>query len=197
VAKAVESGSIDYNGRAIVDRSLYYRRVVLSVDTASKETERADYTVAQVWAETHDQKYYLLDQKRLKVEFNKMIEMIESMARKHRVDRILVEDKGSGTSYIQARGRTEYQKRVAPAPLEAINPGTLSKSFRFDEISPMIRDGDVFIPENALWINAFTREVGQFPDSTYDDQVDAMSQFLRWAKSHRTRYGSKKIGSMG
>lgn len=133
----------------------------------------------------------------MKVEFNKMIEEIEKTAILWTVDSILVEDKGQGTAYIQARGRTDFQARKAPAPIVPINPGTQSKEFRFDEISPMIREGLVWLPSKPDWIDNLLKEVGAFPESTHDDQVDAMSQALRYFKSTRSRYGSKKVGSMG
>jgi len=195
--KATDANQVDDAGRPRPERKDYFRRVILSVDTASKTSQRADYSVVQVWGETHDHKYYLFDQYRGKVEFNQLIEKIERMAIKYSVDHILVEDKGQGTAYIQARGKTDYQTRKAPAPLVAINPGSQSKEFRWDEITPLIREGIIHVPEFAPWIDAFIKEVGQFPEGNHDDMVDAASQAIRWLKSQRTRYGSKKVGSMG
>lgn len=199
VQKARAANQIDEaTRRPNPPRTEYYRRFVLSVDCASKATERADYTVAQVWAETGDHKHYLVDQSRGKWEFNEMIEKIETLARKWDVSAILVEDKGQGTAYLQHRDSTSKQRRLAPAPLVAIQvPSNQGKEFRFDEISPLIEEGSVFIPARAPWIDGFLQEVGQFPESAHDDQVDAMSQYLRWAKGKRKRWGSKKITSMG
>ena len=61
----------------------------------------------------------------------------------------------------------------------------------------MIEAGDVFIPEEADWTDLFVREVAQFPDGANDDQVDAMSQYLRWVKTKRTRFGTKKARAGG
>jgi predicted phage terminase large subunit-like protein len=195
--KAKIEGHVDEAGRPKPNRRAYFRKVILSVDTASKPTERADYTVIQTWGETHDRRYYLLRQTRVKVAFNEMIEVIEKQARKDDVDVILVEDKGQGTAYIQARGKTNFQKRLAPAPIEPIDPKGQSKEFRFDEITPMINEGSVFLPKRAPYLDAFLKEVAQFPEGAHDDQVDSMSQALRYFKSTRTRFGSKKIGSFG
>lgn len=194
---AREAGQLDDAGRPKTDRREYFRKVICSVDTASKTTERADYSVIQTWGETHDRKYYLLRQTRVKVEINGLIEAIEKQARKDEVDAILVEDKGQGTAYIQARGKTEHQRRLAPAPVIPIDPKGQSKEFRFDEISPMITEGSVYLPQKAPWLDAFVKEVGQFPDGAHDDQVDAMSQALRYFKTHRKKHGSRKIGSFG
>jgi len=197
IKKAREAEQFDDAGRPQPDRREYFRRVILSVDTASKTNERADYTVIQTWGQSHDNRYYLMRQTRIKVEINAMIEAIEKQARKDKVDAILVEDKGQGTAYIQARGKTESQRRLAPAPIIPIDPKGQSKEFRFDEVSPMIASGEVYVPQKAPWLDAFIKEVGQFPEGAHDDQVDAMSQALRYFKSTRTRYGSKKITSFG
>lgn len=199
IRAAKENNQIDPStGRVQVNKRDYYRRIVASVDCAAKKTERADYTVIQIWGEDQNRHHFLLDQVRIKAEMNEMITAIERTARRHNVDAILVEDKGQGTAYLQARGSTAYQKRQAPAPLVAIQvPSNQGKEFRFDEIAPMIEAGEVHIPENGDFTDLFVREVGQFPGGAHDDQVDSMSQYLRWAKSKRTRYGSKKVGSMG
>ncbi|UTC29127.1 terminase large subunit [Brevundimonas phage vB_BpoS-Bambus] len=190
-------GHVDEHGKAIPNKRAHFRRIVLSVDCAAKVNQRADYTVVQTWGETNDRQYYLLRQTRKKVEFDAMIEMIEQQAVKDGVDVILVEDKGQGTAYIQNRGQTTSHRRLAPAPIVGIDPKGQSKEFRFDEVSPLITAGDVFLPKKAEWMDAFTKEVGQFPEGAHDDQVDAMTQALQWMKGSRTRFGSRKIGSFG
>jgi predicted phage terminase large subunit-like protein len=192
-----DAGALDEQGRPIPNKRAHFRRIILSVDCAAKVNERADYTVVQTWGETHDRHYYLLRQTRKKVEFDAMITMIENQAKKDEVDVILVEDKGQGTAYIQNRGQTTAHRRLAPAPIIPIDPQGQSKEFRFDEVSPLIVAGEVHLPEKAEWIDAFVKEVGQFPDSAHDDQVDAMTQALKWMKGSRTRFGSRKIGSFG
>lgn len=185
-------------GRAQIDIRDYYKRIVVSVDTASKRTERADYSVAQCWAETHDKRHFMLDQSRDKVAFPKLIEMIEKMARKWGADSILVEDKGAGTAYIQARGGGEGMRRLAPAPVVAITANANEgKTFRFDEITPMIDEGVVYVPADRPWTDAFVRELGQFPDGAHDDQVDAMTQYLRHAKKRVRRGGTHKVSGHG
>lgn len=191
--EAREKGVVDEDGRPAPLRASFFKRVVLSVDTATKDTERADYTVIQVWGQTHQGDYYLMDQRRLKCELTRLIQEVERTAKNWDVDAILVEDKGNGTAYIQARGKTEHQKRLAPAPVIPIKtPPNQGKTFRFDEVTPMIEEGRVYLPENADWIELYIREVAQFPEGANDDQVDATSQALRWFKSTRSRYGTRK-----
>ncbi|UTC29793.1 terminase large subunit [Bajunvirus bajun] len=198
LAERRDQGHVDAHNRPIPDIKAHFKRVVVSVDAAIKNTERADYSVVQVWGETYDRKHYLIYNERKKVELLGLIPMIEKVAVRYAADSILVEDKGNGTAYIQSRGQTDSQRRLAPCPIVAIQvPSTQGKEFRFEEITPMIENGEVFIPETASWKDLFVREVGQFPDGANDDQVDAMTQYLRWAKTKRTRFGSKKVSGMG
>ena len=50
--------------------------------------------------------------------------------------------------------------------------------------SPLIESGKVLIPAEAAWLADFQTEVVNFPKGKHDDQVDSMSQFLNWVKSH-------------
>jgi predicted phage terminase large subunit-like protein len=115
------------------------------------------------------------------------------MARKWQTDTIIVEDKGNGTSYIQNRGGSDYQARKAPCPVVGISVDSRQgKAVRFDDVTPMIEEGSVYLPTHADWVGLFIREVSQFPEGNHDDQVDAMSQYLRWIRTKRTRFGTKK-----
>ena len=108
-----------------------------------------------------------------------------------------MEDKGQGTAYIQARGATDSQRRLAPCPIIGVDPKGQSQEFRFDEVSPIIASGDVFLPARAKWLDAYLKEFGQFPDGAHDDQVDATTQYLKYNKSTRTRYGTRDVSGMG
>lgn len=195
--EALAKCPLDTQGRPIPQEKNFVRRTIVSVDTAAKTTQRADYTVVQVWKEVTDGRHYLVHQERKKVEFNAMVSLIESTAIKFGADLMLIEDKGQGTAYLQAR-QPANERRLAPAPCIAVNPGTLAKEFRFDAVSPMIVAGEVVLPEDAMWTELFIQEVGQFPEVAHDDQVDAMSQYLSYVKANRRgKYGSRKITSMG
>lgn len=198
IRQAREAGKTDASGRVTVDKREHYRRIIASVDTATKTTERSDYSVCQIWGETKDRKYYLLDQVRGKWELPDLTTEIEKIARRWSVDAILVEDKGNGTSYIQNRAGGNGKPRLAPSPVIAISvPSNQGKEFRFDEVTPLIEAGEVCVPQNATWIDAYVSEIGAFPEGSNDDQVDATSQALRYLKSKRRKLGSRKVATMG
>jgi phage terminase large subunit-like protein len=54
------------------------------------------------------------------------------------------------------------------------------KATRLLSVSHLIEGGQIAVPENAPWIAEFQREVTLFPNGKHDDQVDSMTQFLRW-----------------
>jgi predicted phage terminase large subunit-like protein len=166
------------------------KRTTISVDTASKTNERNDYTAITVWVETFDGNHYLADVVRERLEYKPMEELIEATAKKWVADAILVEDKGSGIQYIQNRAGK------APAPVIPIKVSIESKQFRFDGVTPMFEAGNVFIPTNGLWVPDYERELLDFPNGSFDDQVDSTSQYLNWIKSRRPG-GTKKLQGTG
>ena len=47
-----------------------------------------------------------------------------------------------------------------------------------------IRDGLVQLPQGAPWYDEFISEAMQFPYGPFDDQMDALSQYLNWIAAH-------------
>lgn len=173
-----------------IRKKVIVRRIVLSVDTATKTQERHDYTAILVWMEDTEGKFYLLDVVRKKVEFTELCLLIDSTARRWNASVILVEDKGAGTQYYQTRAGK------APAPIIPIPTTNNDKEFRFDAVSPMIEAGLVYLPEHSTWGAEYEREILAFPNGKNDDQVDATSQFLFWARN-RQRKGKSRQLSIG
>jgi len=165
-----------------------YKKTILSVDSAEKAQSRNDYSVILVWRQTLDNKHYLVDVKRKKVEFAELVQMIEQTALSWNADAILIEDRGSGTQYNQARGQTG----LAPAPVIPISVSNLGKEFRLDGVSPMFQAGEVYLPSRANWLADYEAELMQFPNGKHDDQVDATSQYLNWARKGKKR-GTRRL----
>jgi predicted phage terminase large subunit-like protein len=165
------------------------KRTTLSVDCASKDGQRNDYTVITIWIEDTSNIHYLAQVYRGRWQFEPMVEAINAAAEKWHVQAILVEDKGAGTQYIQT------QAHKAPAPVIAISTNNDSKQFRFDGVTPMFQAGEVLIPHASSWLADYESELLGFPGAAHDDQVDSTSQYLAWARKKRS-LGTKKL-SMG
>lgn len=151
----------DQHGNVV---KLNIRRVVVSVDTANKTGQRNDFTAITVWIEGLDGHHYLVDVVRKRVEFNDLVTLVDRTVAKwnaklkgSKVMAILMEDKGSGTQYIQTqRGR-------ALAPVIPIEVGQNTKEFRFDGIMPMWEAGEALLPETASWLPDYRVRVGSLP----------------------------------
>ena len=55
-----------------------------------------------------------------------------------------------------------------------------SKVDRVTAQSAKIEARHVYLPKSAAWLGEFLTELLSFPNGRHDDQVDSVSQFLRW-----------------
>ena len=74
--------------------------VIQSWDTANKSTELSDYSVCTTWGRAHG-KLYLLHVFRQRLNYPDLKRKVMELARRHKANRILIEDKASGTQLIQ------------------------------------------------------------------------------------------------
>ncbi|MBB5277746.1 putative phage terminase large subunit-like protein [Rhizobium rosettiformans] len=162
------------------------KRTVVSVDSAIKANQRADFSAIGVWIEDFDGFHHLAYMHRARVEFPQLVTLIENIAVTWGADTILIEDKGSGTQYVQTRANK------APCPVIPLSPNNNSKEFRLDGVAPLFQAGKVLLPKRAEWLPDYTAELLGFPNAKYDDQVDVTSQYLTWARVS-TKRGNVKL----
>ncbi len=147
-------------------------RIVQSWDTASKADEANDYSVCSSWL-VRDSSAWLTDVYRAKLEFPALRRRIEVEARRQGAQLILLEEAGSGIQLIQDL------KANTSLSVKGIIPKD-DKATRMLSVSHMIEAGRIAVPSDAPWLAAFQREVTLFPAGKHDDQVDSLSQFLKW-----------------
>ncbi len=152
-------------------------RIIQSWDTASKAEEINDYSVCTTWQE-NDDRYYLIDVLRQRLEYPDLKKRVIHEARRHGADVVLIEDKASGTHLIQD---LKHDGKVRPI---AVQPEG-DKVTRMSARSAKIEAGYVLLPESAAWLQDFQTEILQFPHGRHDDQVDSLSQFLAWVSRPR------------
>lgn len=152
--------------------------VVQSWDTASKDGIHNDYS-ACVTSLMSGNRLYVVDVVRQRMEFPELVKAAAAGARKHGATALLVEDQASGMQLIQSL-RTEAPRGV-PMPI-ARRPESDKKS-RVAGISAMIEAGQLLLPREAPWLAEFKQELLAFPNGRFDDQVDALSQLLAWART--------------
>lgn len=163
------------------------KSITLSVDCAEKATQRSDFTAATVWAEDAQGRHYLIHAARTRKEFVELSAWIDGLATYFNVNRILVEDRGAGTQYIQLRTTAPLPNH----PVIAINTKQQSKTFRFDGVTPMFSAGTARLPETGDWVADVEAELFAFPGGKNDDYVDSVSQYLAYT---RERSGAGRRG---
>ena len=157
-------------------------QIIISFDTAQKETEVNDYSVCGVWFIVNNN-YYLVDLIRDRYTHPRLIALAKNIITKYSsmpykgINAVLIEDKASGISLIQ------HLKEETSANVIGINPEN-DKVIRMQNETPAIEAGRVFLPEagKSHWLIDFEIELMSFPRSPHKDQVDMTSQFLKWAR---------------
>lgn len=163
--------------------------VVQSWDTASKSGLNCDWSVC-ITAIIVGQLIYVVDVWREKVEFPALLKMAIARARTFSANVLLIEDQASGTQLLQAlkaaqENGVQYPTRRRP---EA------DKWTRLSGVSSMIEAGQLLLPVEAPWLADFKAELLAFPSGRHDDQVDALSQLLTWARDQQRFDSSEGIG---
>jgi len=166
--------------------------IVQSWDTGIKTTEGHDWSVC-ITARIVDLRIYIIDLWRGRLEYPDLERKCIELARFHNAQNILIEDRASGQQLIQSlRGR---RPQGVPLPI-AVNP-IQDKVTRATGVSSMAEAGHMFLPKGAAWLDAYTTEMTAFPQGRFDDQVDASTQLLDWARSRLFRPKTELAGPVG
>lgn len=152
--------------------------LIQSWDTASKPGELNSYSVCTTWL-VKGKDYYLLDVFRERLDYPALKRAVEAQAQRYRPSSVLIEDKASGMALLQDL----RQSRVGGVcSAIAIEPEG-DKLTRASAQSAAIEAGHVHLPREALWIDELRKEILQFPNGRHDDQIDSITQFLKWIRT--------------
>jgi predicted phage terminase large subunit-like protein len=145
--------------------------VLQSWDTAYDIEEQHDYSVCSTWA-LSGKRYYLLDIYRARLEFPDLEKAVYKLREKWKAELVILEKAGAGISlYQNIRRGNRNLWAVCLSPLG-------SKQDRASQQSPKFERGEVYVPNKALWLEAFLSELASFPHGKHDDQVDSVVQLL-------------------
>lgn len=167
---------------APADKPERFDRIVQSWDTANKTTELSNYSVCTTWG-MKGRQMYLLNVYRKKLDFPALKKAVRELAKLHKANVVLVEDKASGTSLIQEL-RAEGFSIVEPAP--SLNG---DKEMRLRGQTSRIEGGFALFPKEAPWLKTYLTELLGFPNAIYTDQVDSTVFALAWSTSNYSSYG--------
>ena len=141
---------------------------------------------ARIW----QQRIYLIDLWRGRVEWPDLERKCYELARFHKAQTLLIEDRASGQQLIQSL--RDNRPAGVPQPISR-NP-TQDKVTRTVGISSMVESGQVYTPVGAHWVDCFSSEVAAFPQGKNDDQIDALTQLLDWGRGRLNRPRSEIAG---
>jgi predicted phage terminase large subunit-like protein len=148
--------------------------IIQSWDTATSEEPNAAYSVCITFG-YRDGRWHVLHVMRARLSFPRLRDMFLSQRKRFKPDQILLEYESSGRQLYQ-----DLRFRNALLP-HRIRPET-DKITRMTGQLAMIEDGMLAIPHEAPWLDDLLNELRNFPTSRFFDQIDALSQFLDWAK---------------
>jgi predicted phage terminase large subunit-like protein len=151
-----------------------WEMIFMSWDLTFEGEDESDWNVGQVWGISGSQLYFL-EQVREKATFIRQCQLIEAQIKRwpHYVA-LLIEKKANGAAVIDFI-KPRVHGIIEVKPVE-------SKEVRADFVTPFWEAGNVVLPhpDESPWVEAFIDEVLKFPSSRNKDQVDAMTQALRW-----------------
>lgn len=162
-----------------------FDQIVQAWDTASSEL--GDFS-ACVTAGVKDNRAYILDVYRARLETPELLRQIKNMAERWQPTTLLVEDASNGIAV------TQMLKRETRLPILGITPARGGKIAHAKANMPYIEGGRVsFCPGHYL--TDFEHELLTFPAASHDDQVDALNLALTRIFATSARKASSHSGS--
>lgn len=160
-----------------------YEFVVQSIDTAFSEESGSDYSVCLTFGLTEGV-WQIVDYYRRRRDYKDLRPEMLSLFGRWDPDKVIVEKAGLGWSLV-----SDMRDAVAPGKKGRIiyYVSLVGKETRVEVESVKLEQGLVAVPEDAHWRDEFCKEIIGFPNSTHDDQVDALTQFLEWLSTPRGR----------
>jgi predicted phage terminase large subunit-like protein len=154
-------------------------RIVQSWDVAMMTGDRNDYSVCTTWL-THKNEAYLIHVYRNRLEYPELRRKVISLATEHGATTILIENAGPGMNLLQDLRADRPRGMTFPIGIKPEG----SKVDRMVAQSAKIEAGHIRLPHSAPWLADFLTELLSFPHGRHDDQVDSVSQFLRWLQGN-------------
>jgi predicted phage terminase large subunit-like protein len=150
-------------------------RIVQSWDVAMMTSGHNDYSACSTWL-LHKNDAHLVHVYRGRLEYPDLRRKVIGLAAEHRATTVLIEDAGPGMNLLQDFRATMPSGMTRPIGVKPEG----SKVDRMAAQSAKIEAGHVYLPKSAAWLGEFLTELLSFPNGRHDDQVDSVSQFLRW-----------------
>lgn len=150
----------------------------ITMDLAASTKTSADYTVASVWAIGFTGDLVLLDRARARVPDSAHFDLVRPLVARwfSPYDVVYVESRMFGTTFVYAAGRSGIPIRELQADKDKVT--------RASSGADMQRQGRIWLPRDAVWLDEWLDEHAEFPTGKHDDQVDTTGYAARVALAH-------------
>jgi len=145
------------------------QRCIQSWDTGNKPKDTAAPSVCETFI-YDGEKWLLVDVWRDQVGYPDLKQAVYNLNAKWNPQAVLIEDKASGISLLQD---------TPGVPTIAIEPEA-DKFTRMETQSPFVEAGMIALPYEAPWLPEFELEITRYPNPATWDQIDTLSQFLKY-----------------
>jgi predicted phage terminase large subunit-like protein len=163
-------------------------RTIISLDAAFKDRETSDYVAFTVWGQI-DRDFWLLDAVNERMDFQRTITVLLSLAARWRPSASLIEDAANGPAIISAL-KARFPNLVAVTP-------DGNKEARAFATQPIFVRGSVIFPLEAPWLATVLGQVLPFPTGEGRDLVDSTTQALRFLDSIQVAQQSPTSWGLG
>lgn len=161
--------------------------IIQSWDTAASLGPKSDFSVCTTWG-FYENCWYLLDLFRERVEYDALESKVFRLINTYQPDKVLIEDNSNGRAFLQ-------RQRMAKKGI--LFQSVIAKDSKEDRLITQLdflhSDRVCFCNEDPWWPE-LKRELSAFPMGRYDDQVDSISQFLKWITG---RFGRRLLNTHG
>lgn len=159
-----------------------FDEIVLSVDCSFKDLQSSDYVAIQAWGRI-GANHYLLRRLKEHLGFSATCKTLRSFRTlvceqfKPAVNAVLVEDKANGTAVIETLG-TEIGGIIPITP----DGGKVARAYA---MQPDQEAGNIWLPDSSICpeIEIYLSELSAFPGVAHDDETDATTQYVNWARA--------------
>lgn len=168
----------------VIPKRSEFQKIIQSWDTGMSAAPTSDWSVCTTWG-FRDRKWHLVDVFRRRLDYPDLRATVIRLHKIWQADLVIIEDACSGKSL--------WQDLRASGPFRPlmIKPWS-SKEERFVGTLGEVEAGNILLPTEAPWLEAFRAELKAFPNGRHDDQVDSFSQAVhfqikswRWAMTER------------
>ena len=158
---------------------------VMSVDTASKDKKRNDFSACGVF-EVYGSRIYMTGAWKEKLDYPSLKNRLAAEINQKRPNFVLIEDRNVGVGLIQDLRLMQLDRLLVPCQIVEINPGHLSKEMRAQISSAVPQARRVVLPADAIapWVKAYLVELLRFPSAKRKDYVDMSSQVWTWIRDN-------------